>query len=113
MEALSPIPNPLPNDDEDVSWALSTAGALWGRGERAEALKWLRRAAEQASDVNDDVRALALFKAAADVSSQVSTTTPPPPSTTIPPPSTTVTPPPVASVPPSTTVTPPPVASVA
>ena len=113
MEALSPIPNPLPNDDEDVSWALSTAGALWGRGERAEALKWLRRAAEQASDVNDDVRALALFKAAADVSAQVSTTTPPPPSTSIPPPSTTVTPPPVASVPPSTTVTPPPVAPVA
>ena len=42
MEALSPIPNPLPNDEEDVSWTLSTAGALWARGERPEALKWLR-----------------------------------------------------------------------
>src|SRR6185312_9164882 len=85
MEAQSPIPNPHPNDDEDVSWALSTAGALWGRGERAEALKWLRRAAEQASDVNDDMRALALFKAAAEVAQAVSIT-PPPPSTSVAPP---------------------------
>jgi hypothetical protein len=109
MEAQSPIPNPLPNDDEDVSWALSTAGALWGRGERAEALKWLRRAAEQASDVNDDVRSLELAKAAADVSGLVSTTTPPPPpSTSVPPPSTAVTPPPVASTPPPSTVAAPP-----
>ena len=114
MEAQSPIPNPLPNDDEDVSWALSTAGALWGRGERAEALKWLRRAAEQASDVNDDQRSLALFKAAADVSSLVSTSTPPPPTASVPPPSTSVTPPPVASgAPPSTVAAPPPVASAA
>ena len=47
MEA--PIPTPRLDDDEDVHWALSTASALWGRGERTEALKWLRRAAEQAS----------------------------------------------------------------
>src|SRR5690349_17145998 len=84
MEALSPIPPPLPNDDEDVSWALSTAGALWGRGERSEALKWLRRAAEQASDANADARALELFKAAAEVTSKVSASAAPPPQTPTP-----------------------------
>lgn len=61
-----PIPKPLPDDDEDVHWALSTATALWARGEAQEALKWLRRAAETASDANNDERALTLFKAAAD-----------------------------------------------
>ncbi len=74
MEA--PIPTPKQDDDEDVHWALSTAGALWARGEHAESLKWLRRAAEQASDVNADMRALELFKAAADVATKVNTPAP-------------------------------------
>jgi hypothetical protein len=92
MEA--PIPPPRLDDDEDVHWALSTATALWGRGERVEALKWLRRAAEQASDVNADKRALELFKAAAEVANQnkaaaaaaVPAETPPPPPARPPPP---------------------------
>ncbi|WP_437650626.1 hypothetical protein [Sorangium sp. So ce362] len=72
MEAnLRPIPPPHDEDDEDVHWALSTATALWGRGERDEALRWLRRAAEQASDANADLRALELFKAAAEVAQKI------------------------------------------
>ncbi|WP_437282491.1 hypothetical protein WME90_18520 [Sorangium sp. So ce375] len=72
MEAnLRPIPPPHDEDNEDVHWALSTATALWGRGERDEALKWLRRAAEQASDANADLRALELFKAAAEVAQKI------------------------------------------
>ncbi|WP_437785884.1 hypothetical protein [Sorangium sp. So ce1097] len=72
MEANSrPIPPPHDEDDEDVHWALSTATALWARGEREEALRWLRRAAEQASDANADLRALELFKAAAEVAQKV------------------------------------------
>jgi hypothetical protein len=82
MEA--PIPTPRLDDDEDVHWALSTASALWGRGERTEALKWLRRAAEQASDVNADVRALELFKAAAEVANRVSSAPPAAPTPTPP-----------------------------
>ncbi|WP_044986041.1 hypothetical protein [Sorangium cellulosum] len=75
MEAnLRPIPPPHDEDDEDVHWALSTATALWGRGEREEALRWLRRAAEQASDANADLRALELFKAAAEVAQKISVT---------------------------------------
>ncbi|MGK3963314.1 hypothetical protein WMF38_03890 [Sorangium sp. So ce118] len=73
MEAnLRPIPPPHDEDNEDVHWALSTATALWGRGEREEALRWLRRAAEQASDANADLRALELFKAAAEVAQEIS-----------------------------------------
>ncbi|WP_437682804.1 hypothetical protein [Sorangium sp. So ce131] len=70
--SLRPIPPPHDEDDEDVHWALSTATALWGRGEREEALRWLRRAAEQASDANADLRALELFKAAAEVAQTIS-----------------------------------------
>lgn len=65
----STFPSPRDDDDEDVHWALSTAAALWARGERNEALRWLRRAAETASDANADERALELFKAAAEVAS--------------------------------------------
>lgn len=66
MSLSLPIPEPRAEDDEDVHWALSTASALWARGEPQEALKWLRRAAETASDANRDERSLELFKAAAE-----------------------------------------------
>jgi len=69
MVSPSPIPSPRPDDDEDVHWALSTASALWARGDGAESIKWLRRAAETASDQNRDQRSLELFKAAADATS--------------------------------------------
>ena len=65
----SPIPSVRDDDPEDVSWALSTAATSFARGDRAEALKWLRRAAESASEVENDTRALELAKAAADLSS--------------------------------------------
>ncbi len=63
------IPAPKPEDAEDVSWALSTAEAMFARGDIAEALKWIRRAAEAASEVDADERALELAKAAADLTS--------------------------------------------
>jgi hypothetical protein len=73
-----PIPLPATTDHEDVSWALSTAEATWKRGERADALKWLRRAAEAASEAEDDDRALALAKAAAELASDLDGPKPPP-----------------------------------
>jgi hypothetical protein len=54
-----------------VSWALSTAEAMRGRGDLSEALKWLRRAAESASEAEADDRALELAKAAADLAASV------------------------------------------
>ncbi len=67
----SPIPSPKKDDPEDVSWALTTAESQWARGDHAEALKWLRRAAESASEADADMRALELAKAAAEVATQV------------------------------------------
>lgn len=66
-----PIPQPTASDPEDVSWALSTAEAMWARGDVAEAVKWLRRGAEAASEAEADERALELAKAAANLASRV------------------------------------------
>jgi len=76
-----PIPPAKKDDSEDVAWALSTAEAMYARGDRGDALKWLRRAAEAASEAEADDRALELAKAAADLAQLVGTTTsvPPPP----------------------------------
>jgi len=73
----SPIPKVRDDDPEDVSWALSTAATSFARGDRAEALKWLRRAAEAASEADRDSRALEIAKAAAELA---------PPSVPAPPP---------------------------
>src|SRR5262245_43788250 len=54
-------------DTEDVIWGLQTADTLWRRGERIDALVWLRRAAQAAGDANDDDRALELARYAAEL----------------------------------------------
>jgi hypothetical protein len=64
---ISLLPDALPEDVEDVAWALQTATALWNRGERKEALVWLRRAADAASAAGNQARAEALKKNAADL----------------------------------------------
>lgn len=94
-----PIPPARKDDTEDVAWALSTAEAMYARGDRGDALKWLRRAAEAASEAQADDRALELAKAAADLASLIgpSTSVPPPPP---PPPMASRPPPPVQSHPP-------------
>ena len=61
------IPVTKDTDAEDVVWGLQTADALWKRGERADALVWLRRAAQAAGDATDDDRALELARAAAEL----------------------------------------------
>lgn len=69
--ALPKVPRASPVDPVDVSWALSTAEAMWARGDHLEGIKWLRKAAEAASDAEDDTRALELAKAASDLSSHL------------------------------------------
>jgi len=71
----NPIPQAKADDHEDVSWALSTAEATWSRGDRADALKWLRRAAEAASEAEADDRALELAKAAAEIATNLEDST--------------------------------------
>jgi hypothetical protein len=61
------IPPAKDTDAEDVVWGLQTADTLWKRGERIDALVWLRRAAQAAGDANDDDRALELARHAAEL----------------------------------------------
>src|SRR5262249_49939039 len=63
------VPKPKREDPEDTSWALSTAEAMWTRGEHADAVKWTRPAGEAASEAEADERALELAKCAADLAS--------------------------------------------
>lgn len=80
MPPSTPIPLARPTDSQDVSWALSTAQTSWGRGDPREAVKWLRRAAEAASEADDDKRALELAKAVAELASRAAKAPPNPPS---------------------------------
>jgi hypothetical protein len=64
----SQLPHPKDDDAEDVAWALSTAEALWKRGERADAISWIRKAAAAAAEAELDLRVLELAKAAAELS---------------------------------------------
>lgn len=64
---MAHIPRALATDIEDVVWALSTAESLWKRGDHADAVVWLRRAAEAAADAQDDDRALTLAREAAEL----------------------------------------------
>jgi hypothetical protein len=61
------IPSAIGTDAEDVVWALQTADALWKREERIDAIVWLRRAAQAAGEAEDDDRALALARNAAEL----------------------------------------------
>ncbi len=67
------IPPVASADAEDVVWALQTADALWKRGERVDAIVWVRRAAQSAGAADDEERALALAQGAADLTEYLST----------------------------------------
>lgn len=54
---MAEIPAPLPSDPEDIAWALETASALWKRGDREDALNWLRRASSIAREAGQEGRA--------------------------------------------------------
>src|SRR4051812_49762092 len=51
------LPEARSDDSEDVVWGLSTASALWARGERRDAVVWIRRAAEAAEAAGNPFRA--------------------------------------------------------
>ena len=61
------FPETVDSDSDDVSWALETGRTMWTQGDHQEGLKWLKRAADTASEEEDDMRSLALAKAAADL----------------------------------------------
>src|SRR5687768_1192121 len=74
------------SDSDDIRWALETASAMWTKGDYPEALRWLRRAAETASEEGHDVRAVELAKAAADLRARFGSRSEPPPAVQVAPP---------------------------
>jgi len=111
---LPDLPEVEPLDPEAVAVAIETARALFRTGEQLDALRWLRRAAERAEESGDDVRALNLARAAADLSTALqsvpappASVLPPAPRASVPPPPA---PPPPAPPPPARASVPPPAA---
>lgn len=75
------LPDPRPDDAEDVVWGLSTAKTLWARGERRDAVVWLRRAAEAAESSGNAFRAseLGMYAQEIDDALAAAPDVPPPP----------------------------------
>jgi hypothetical protein len=63
MQKVARVPTPLTHDPEDVAWALTTAEAMWNRGDRHDAVKWVRRAADAAREAKATERAAELVRA--------------------------------------------------
>jgi hypothetical protein len=84
------VPAALPDDVSDVMVALEAAGTIWQNGDRAEALRWLKRAADAAAEAGQDSRAFELARAAADLKESLEAAPPaahtPAPVTSAPPP---------------------------
>lgn len=97
---MQSFPEPTDFDVEAVQDALAVARTQWQRGERPEALRWLRRAIDAAFEEGDDVRGLSLSKAASELQTLLSA---PPPAMPRPsrPPAASVVPQPPPSLPPS------------
>ncbi|MFI5299171.1 MAG: hypothetical protein ACHREM_13830 [Polyangiales bacterium] len=58
MSSTSPVvPAPHPDDPEDVRDALAIANTVWNRGEKGDAVGWIRRAAEAAEEWGHSARA--------------------------------------------------------
>jgi hypothetical protein len=64
---MSELPQADSADTDAVQVALQAAQTLWSRGDTTESLRWLKRAAESASDEGADLRSLQLAKAAAEL----------------------------------------------
>lgn len=58
--------------------ALETARALWAKGQGLESVRWIQRAAENAESSGDDLRAVSLARAAADLRAEMSIGSEPP-----------------------------------
>ena len=67
MTVTTQVPQPLPADSGDVTEALDVAGSLWKAGNRQDAIRWVRRAAQAADEAGDSQRMTALARASADL----------------------------------------------
>lgn len=65
------IPAPHDDDDDDVAWALQTAAVQWNRGQRADAVVWLRRAVDASITAGRAERTRELTRLAASVADRL------------------------------------------
>jgi len=82
------FPSPDASDAEDVAWGLTTGAALWKQGERYDAIVWLKRAVDAATEAGLAVRADELNRAATELLASLAGRTGPASSGAPPPPST-------------------------
>ena len=61
------FPTAGPDDSDEVTLALTTANSLWQNGEKEEALRWLKKAVDNAEEAGDTMRSVELARAAADL----------------------------------------------
>lgn len=67
----SRFPPVLDDDDDDVAWALQTAQVQWKRGGQADAIVWLRRAADTADQLGLVWRAAELRRSADELTTEL------------------------------------------
>lgn len=79
MDTSANLPVTEPSDVPEVSDALATARLLWAQGLAIESVRWIQRAAESAEVAGNDLRAVSLARAAADLRAEVSESSEPPP----------------------------------
>jgi hypothetical protein len=65
------IPAPEADDPDTAAMSLETAKALWGIGDKQEAIRWLRRAADALEQAGNDLRAVKLARTAAELTSEI------------------------------------------
>jgi hypothetical protein len=79
MADISPnLPRAETGDAAEVALALETARALWAKGQGLESVRWIQRAAENAESAGNDLRAVSLARAAADLRAEVRVGSDPP-----------------------------------
>jgi hypothetical protein len=79
VDLSASLPRTEASDPAEVALALETARTLWSRGQSAESVRWIQRAAETAESAGDDLRAVSLARAAADLRAEVQLVSEPPP----------------------------------
>jgi hypothetical protein len=67
MRPTTNFPTALADDADDVTYALNVAHVLWDKGDRSDAIRWVRRAVEAADESGHTARVVALARAASDL----------------------------------------------
>lgn len=78
LDTSTHLPATEASDVAEVIAALQTARELWTKGQALESVRWIQRAAENAEEAGNDLRAVSLARAAADLRAEVNVHSEPP-----------------------------------